>query len=96
MKAIPSQLVKGIRHLTGISKNSDSKIGPGYTETTVAFTSDDDGRVFISVMSTDSYRVECFHPGGEQFLVIERSFEKVLKTPLEIEEEIEDFNNFLA
>ena len=72
-----------------------SMIGPGYTETTVAFTSDHTGRVFTSIMSTDSYRVECFHPDGEQFLVIERPFEKVLKTPSEIEEEIEDFNSFL-
>ncbi len=72
-----------------------SMIGPGYTEATVAFTSDHTGRVFFSVMSTDIYRVECFHPDGEQFLVIERPFESVLKTPLEIEEEIEDFNNFL-
>ena len=73
-----------------------SMIGPGYTKTTVAFASDHTGRVFASVMSTDTYRVDCFLPDGEQFLVIERSFERVLKTPLEIEEEIEDFNNFLA
>ena len=72
-----------------------SMIGPGYTETTIAFTSDHTGRVFTSVMSTDSYRVECFHPDGERFLLIERPFEKVLKTPSEIEEEIEDFNAFL-
>ena len=72
-----------------------SMIGPGYTETTVAFASDPTGRVFTSAMSTDSYLVECFRPDGERFLVIEQPFEKVPKTPSEIEEEIEDFNSFL-
>ncbi len=70
-------------------------IGPGYTETTVAFASDNTGRVFTSIMSTDSYLIEGFLPGGEQFLTIQRQYESIPKTPEEIEEEIEDFNTFL-
>ncbi|MCD4707616.1 MAG: 6-bladed beta-propeller [Candidatus Sabulitectum sp.] len=70
-------------------------IGPGYTESTVAFASDPTGRVCTSIMSTDTYRIECFLPDGKQFLVIEQPFEEVPKTALEIEEEIEDYNTVL-
>ena len=70
-------------------------IGPGYTETTVAFASDQTGRVFTSIMSTDSYLINGFLPGGEQFLTIDKPYERVAKTPLEIQNEIDDFNTFL-
>ncbi len=70
-------------------------IGPGYTETTVAFASDCTGRVFSSIMSTDSYLIEGFLPDGELFLTIEQPYTPVSKTELEIEEEIADFNSFL-
>ncbi len=70
-------------------------IGPGYTETTVAFASDPTGRVLTSIMSTDSYLINGFLPDGEQFLTIERPYERVAKTALEIEVEIDDFNTFL-
>ena len=70
-------------------------IGPGYTETTVAFASDRSGRVFTSIMSSDSYLIEGFLPDGERFLEIDRAYERVAKTPEEIQDEIDDFNTFL-
>ncbi|MCK5786273.1 MAG: 6-bladed beta-propeller [Candidatus Sabulitectum sp.] len=70
-------------------------IGPEYTETSVAFASDQSGRVFTSIMSTDSYLIEGFLAGGEQFLTIQQEYQPVPKTPAEIEDEIEDFNTFL-
>lgn len=70
-------------------------IGPGYTETTVAFASDLSGKVFTSVMSTDEYIVSGYSPDGELFVTIEQPYTPVPKTMLEIEEEIEDFNAFL-
>lgn len=72
-----------------------SMIGPGYIESTVDFASDHQGRVFISVKSTDSYRVDGYLPDGERFLSIEQPFEPVPKTQEEIDMEIEDFNDFL-
>ena len=70
-------------------------IGPGYTETSVAFASDNSGRVFTSIMSTDSYLIEGFLADGEQFLTIQQQYQAVPKTPAEIEDEIDDFNTFL-
>ena len=70
-------------------------IGPGYTETTVAFASDLSGKVFTSVMSTDEYLVSGYLPDGELFITIERPYNPIPKTLLEIEDEIEDFNAFL-
>jgi len=70
-------------------------IGPGYTETTVAFASDQSGRVFTSIMSSDNYQIEGFLPDGERFVEIEKSYEMIAKTPEEIQNEIDDFSTFL-
>lgn len=71
-------------------------IGPGYTETTVAFASDRSGNVFTSVMSTDKYLVSGYLPNGELLITIEQPYNPIPKTEQEIEAEIEDFNTFLA
>ncbi len=70
-------------------------IGPGYTETTVAFASDVQGRVFTSIMSTDNYLINGYFPDGELFLEIQLPYTAIAKTQQEIDEEIEDFNTFL-
>lgn len=70
-------------------------IGPGYTETTVAFASDFSGKVFTSVMSADEYLISGYLPGGELFVTIEQPYSPIPKTEQEIADEIEDFNTFL-
>ncbi|MCK5841779.1 MAG: 6-bladed beta-propeller [Candidatus Sabulitectum sp.] len=70
-------------------------IGPGYTETTVAFASDIQGRVFTSTTSTDNYLINGFFPDGELFLEIQLPYDAIAKTQQEMDKEIEDFNTSL-
>ena len=73
-----------------------SRIGPLGREENPVFTSDESGRVFISEHTTDVLRVTGYTPEGEILLEIDEEIAPVNKSPEELADEEEEFQDFAS